>query len=132
MRFPVETPLEDVLEYIKSATKGPNDNGLPMYVDPVGLNEAEKTMTSPVAINLEGIPLKTSLRLALRQLGLYYYVRDGLLTVTSGEVPYPGWDPDDPYDVIGHCLLAWLAAGVGGLLAPLVADTRREGSPAPA
>ena len=58
MSFANETPLEDVLKYIKSATQGPNDTGIPIYVDPVGLNEAEKTMTSPVTLDLEGVPLE--------------------------------------------------------------------------
>jgi hypothetical protein len=83
MAFPNETPLEDVLKYIKAATQGPNDTGIPIYVDPVGLNEAEKTMTSPVMLDLEGVPLKTTLRLLLKQLGLTYTVKDGLLTITS-------------------------------------------------
>ena len=83
MSFANETPLEDVLKYIKSATQGPNDSGVPIYVDPVGLNEAEKTMTSPVTLDLEGVPLKTTLRLLLKQLGLTYTVKDGLLTITS-------------------------------------------------
>ena len=83
MSFANETPLEDVLKYIKSATQGPNDTGIPIYVDPVGLNEAEKTLTSPVTLDLEGVPLKTTLRLLLKQLGLTYTVKDGLLTITS-------------------------------------------------
>jgi hypothetical protein len=83
MNFANETPLEDVLKYIKSATQGPNDSGIPIYVDPVGLQEAEKTMTSPVTLDLEGVPLKTTLRLLLKQLGLTYTVKDGLLTITS-------------------------------------------------
>ncbi len=83
MSFSNETPLEDVLKYIKSATQGPNDSGIPIYVDPVGLQEAEKTTTSPVTIDLEGVPLKTTLRLLLRQLGLTYTVKNGLLTITS-------------------------------------------------
>jgi hypothetical protein len=83
MSFANETPLEDVLKYIKAATQGPNDTGIPIYVDPVGLNEAEKTMTSPVTLDLEGVPLKTTLRLLLKQLGLTYTVKDGLLTITS-------------------------------------------------
>ena len=83
MSFANETPLEDVLKYIKSATQGPKDTGIPIYIDPVGLNEAEKTMTSPVTLDLEGVPLKTTLRLLLEQLGLMYYVKDGLLTITS-------------------------------------------------
>ena len=72
-----------MLKYIKSATQGPNDNGIPIYVDPVGLNEAEKTMTSPVTLDLEGVPLKTTLRLLLKQLGLIYSVKDGLLMITA-------------------------------------------------
>ena len=83
MSFANETPLEDVLKYIKSATQGPNDTGIPIYVDPVGLNEAEKTLTSPVTLDLEGVPLKTTLRLLLKQLGLTYTVKSGLLTITS-------------------------------------------------
>ncbi|MBV8557496.1 MAG: hypothetical protein JO116_18190, partial [Planctomycetaceae bacterium] len=71
------------LKYIKSATQGPNDTGIPIYVDPVGLQEAEKTMTSPVTLDLEGVPLRTTLRLLLKQLGLTYTVKDGLLTITS-------------------------------------------------
>ena len=84
MSFANETPLEDVLKYIKSATQGPNDTGIPIYVDPAGLSEAEKTMTSPVSLDLEGVPLKTTLRLLLKQLGLTYAVEDGLLTITKG------------------------------------------------
>src|SRR5436305_14652287 len=83
MSFPNETPLEDVLKYIKQATQGPNDTGIPIYVDPVGLQEAEKTLTSPITLELEGVPLKTTLRLLLKQLGLTYTVKDGLLTITS-------------------------------------------------
>ena len=83
MAFPNETPLEDVLKYIKSYTQGTNDSGIPIYVDPVGLQEAEKTITSPVQLDLEGVPLKTTLRLLLKQLGLTYTVKDGMLTITS-------------------------------------------------
>ncbi|MDR3636935.1 MAG: hypothetical protein P4L84_24225 [Isosphaeraceae bacterium] len=83
MSFANETPLEDVLKYIRSATQGPNDAGIPIYVDPVGLQEAEKALQSPIQLDLEGVPLKTTLRLLLKQLGLTYTVKDGLLTVTS-------------------------------------------------
>jgi hypothetical protein len=40
-------------------------------------------LTSPVTLDLEGVPLKTTLRLLLKQLGLTYTVKDGLLTITS-------------------------------------------------
>jgi len=31
----------------------------------------------------------------------------------------------DPVEIVGKCLLALLAAGLGGVLAPLVSDLRR-------
>ncbi len=88
MSFPQETPLEDVLKYIKSNTQSEEldlPSGIPIYVDPLGLQEVEKTLQSPVTLDLEGIPLKTSLRLILKQLGLTYTVKDGLMTITSAE-----------------------------------------------
>ena len=42
-------------------------------------------MTSPVTLDLEGVPLKTTLRLMLKQLGLAYCVKDGLLIISSLE-----------------------------------------------
>jgi len=86
MSFANETPLEDVLKYIKSAAQGPNDAGMPIYVDPDGLAKAEKTMQSPVMLDLEGVPLKVTLRLLLRQLGLAYCVKDGLLMISTPEL----------------------------------------------
>jgi RNA polymerase sigma factor (sigma-70 family) len=83
MSFPNETPLEDVLKYIKQATQGPNDAGIPIYVDPQGLADADRTMTSPITIDLERIPLRRSLQLLLHQLGLVYFVDDGILCITS-------------------------------------------------
>jgi len=122
MRFPNETPLEDVLTFIKKQTAGPDGSPIAIYVDPAGLNEAEKTLTSPVCINLEGVALKMSLRLALKQLGLVYSVQEGVLMITceSSEDPLPTYE--DPFLLFGNCLLALLAAGLGGVLAPLVAD----------
>jgi hypothetical protein len=83
MSFPNETPLDDVLKYIKQATQGANDSGIPIYVDPLGLTEADRTMQSPVQLDLEGVPLKTTLKLMLKQLGLTYSVKDGFLMITS-------------------------------------------------
>lgn len=81
--FGNETPLQDVLKYIESVTKGKGSIGIPIYVDPQGLVETEKTLGSPVTIKLEGIPLKTTLRLVLKQLGLAYCVHDGFLMISS-------------------------------------------------
>ena len=84
MSFRNETPLEDVLKYIRERTKGKElPDGLPIYVDPVGLQEAEKTLVSPVQLDLTGVPLRETLRLVLKQLGLVYAVGNGMLTITS-------------------------------------------------
>jgi len=83
MNFPNETPLEEVLKHVKEATKGPSASGIPIYVDPLGLHELNKTMTSPVTIDQDEIPLKDSLRLALNQLGLASTIKDGLLFIGS-------------------------------------------------
>jgi TolA-binding protein len=83
MSFANETPLDDILKYIKQATTTAAHPGLQIYVDPVGLQEAERSMNSTVQLDLEGIPLKTTLRLALKQIGLTYKVEDGLLIIIS-------------------------------------------------
>lgn len=82
--FEHETTLSDAIRYVKQATASPDDTGLPIYVDPIGLLDAEKTLESPVTINLEGMPIGTSLELMLDQLGLAFYVRpEGLLVITN-------------------------------------------------
>jgi RNA polymerase sigma factor (sigma-70 family) len=83
MSFANETMLDDVLKYIKQATTTKTFSGIPIYVDPKGLNEAEKSLKSTVSIDLDGVPLKTTLRLALKQLDLAYCVRDGVLIISS-------------------------------------------------
>ncbi len=87
MPFQNESPLEDVIQYIQSATETPEmPQGIPVYVDPRGLQEAERTFTSPIVLNLKGMPLATSLSIMLEQLGLTYFVhKDGLLWITAAE-----------------------------------------------
>jgi hypothetical protein len=122
MHFPQETALSDVLAYVSSATSFP-DGRLPIEVDPVGLQEAEKTMQSTVTIELEGVPLKTSLMLVLRQLGLCYWIEEGVLAIDS-QVSERNAREDDPRLAAGHCLLALLATGAGALTAPIVVGAR--------
>jgi RNA polymerase sigma factor (sigma-70 family) len=86
MSFNEDTPLEDVLKYIKQATTSKTYSGIPIYVDPLGLQEAEKSMTSTVRnMDLEGVPLRRTLQLMLKQIDLAYFVEDGLLYITSEE-----------------------------------------------
>jgi hypothetical protein len=83
LSFARETRLGDVLKSIKNATKGTHKDPIPIYVDPKGLEEAEVSLEAMVRLDLEGIPLRTSLRLMLKQLGLAYCVRDGVLIISS-------------------------------------------------
>ena len=72
-----------MLRYIKTATATQDSLGIPIYVDPAGLREVDRALTAPVHINLEGVPLRTSLRLIVEQLRLSYYVRHGNVIISS-------------------------------------------------
>jgi RNA polymerase sigma factor (sigma-70 family) len=86
MSFNEDSPLEDVLKYVKQATTSATYVGIQIYVDPVGLQEAEKSMTSTVrGMELQGVPLRRTLQLLLKQLDLVYFVEDGMLCITSQE-----------------------------------------------
>lgn len=125
MRFPDETPLAYVLEYVKHETSTPTGPGIPIYVDPIGLQEAERSMNSMVQIDLEGVPLRTTLGLCLEQLGLAYEVENGYLRIVSEDSSgnrSPG--VEDPDTIVGHCLLTLLAAGFGAVAATIVAGPR--------
>lgn len=81
--FEQETPLEDVVKYIKEATSHGGQDPLTIYVDPVGLRSVDKTLQSPVFISLENVPIRMALRLILRQVNLEYTVEDGVLIISS-------------------------------------------------
>ncbi len=83
--FPKETALEDVLKSVRAALRGKEKGEpvVPIYVDPVALQECERTKKSPVAWDQEGVPLATSLRLMLKQIGMTYRVTlDGLVVIS--------------------------------------------------
>ena len=86
MPFANETPLSDVLAYLKGATgKPPHDRAIEILMVPDGLKEVERSLNSTIQMDLEGVPLKTTLRLLLDQLGLGCAVRDGRLVIHSRE-----------------------------------------------
>ncbi len=141
MRFPEPTPLEDVLKHIEKATATPRSPGLPIYLDPIGLHEAEQSATSTVTIDLEKVPLKKSLRACLDPIHMTYVVKEGYLLVTSPDSASYQKDPyretairygacftegisaniDDSYLIAAHCLLALVAAGIGAVAGPVIA-----------
>jgi hypothetical protein len=103
-----------VLAYVKSTTQSDElPNGVPLYVNPRGLQQAEKTLQSPVTLNLPGLPLKTTLRLLLRQLDLEYSVQNGLLAIDY--IGARDSQVDDAFQRVGHGLFAMVFAGVGGI-----------------
>jgi len=87
MNFPKGTALGDVIKYIRQATideKYGFPKGLPIFVDPIGLQDADKTMADTIEFEFEGMRLAKSLRLILKQLSLTYEVdSDGLITITT-------------------------------------------------
>lgn len=97
MPFPNATPLEKVLSYVANATKDKEYKGIPIYLDPEGLADAEKTPASTIVINIEGVPLRASLALALRQLGLRYFVTSGMIVVTSRDANWDDAAEDGPF-----------------------------------
>ena len=86
MPFANETPLSDVFAHIERATaRRPDEPGIRILVVPEGLAEKERSLNSTIQMDLQGVPLKTSLRLMLDQLGLACAVRDGRLVIHSRE-----------------------------------------------
>jgi hypothetical protein len=125
INFPDGTTLGEMLKFAQESTKGPDGKFMPIYVDPIGIQEAEQTMNSKIAaMTVKGVPLQTTLAHCLKQIGMGFGVEGGLIVITSSEaVPQWSIEPyDDPYQIVGHCLLALVAAAVGGAVAPWVCD----------
>lgn len=87
LQFPNEIPLEDVINYVRSATQGPNDSGIPYAFDEAAMKRAGKSRHSRVSFESTGEPLKTSLKKLLEPMGLTYRVKKGVLTITADEKP---------------------------------------------
>lgn len=110
LRFPEETPLGDVIKAMQRGTvgKGPGGRGLVVHLDPAGLREAGKAADSPVTIEMERVPLCTSLGLVLKQLGLGFSVRDdGVLVVTHFTVAEDDLLMDEAEAIEGYQLLRY-------------------------
>ncbi len=111
-------------------TRNPDGHEISLYLAPESIDEMEETLQKIVKIDLEGVPLRTTLDLALNQCGLSYSVKGGVIIVAS---VFDSPDPvpiasSEPFLAIGQSLLALLAAGVGGVSAALIYDphTTRE------
>jgi hypothetical protein len=119
--FNEETPLEDVLKYVEQVTIGPDGKGIEIYVDPMGLQEADKTMTSTIRnVDFEDVTIRGAMGAMLAQLDLHYFIRDGVLVISSADgverFPWSASFPS-PFSLVSHCFLALIAAGFGALAA---------------
>jgi hypothetical protein len=80
--FPQGVSLNEFLKRIKAATRSDTDAGIPIYVNPRGLQEAQITLDSKVYVN-KGEALGKTLRFVLNSTGLSYGVKDGFLSIDS-------------------------------------------------
>ena len=141
LHFPDGVELGTLLKEVQAQMRRDGEPPVPVYIDPQGLMNADKTEHSPVGLDLEGVRLRTALLLALDQVSLTYLIIDGVLVITY--VDEDEGLPDvathqsliiaPPLRSVGACMLALVAALVGGLLGPLVvpAPTTDAGRPAP-
>lgn len=86
MRFPGEVPLGDLIEHVRRSTVNPGVGfpaGLPIHVVPGSLADADESLASTIRLDLAGLPLRTTLRLALDQLRLTYVVEGGAPLVVT-------------------------------------------------
>ena len=90
LTFPGKVSIDTVLtRVVQVAKEGPDDRPIPVYLDPTcfaadpnGNKPAVADSKQPViTIDLVDVPLRTSLRLALRQVDLDYTVAGGLLII---------------------------------------------------
>ncbi|WP_422928488.1 hypothetical protein [Singulisphaera sp. PoT] len=123
LTFPDGIPLQDFIKYLRAATRSPDGHEILIHVDSNILEQSDEqaeddlTMQSPVRVDIEGNPLSASLRVALDDLGLAYQIKDGVLSIVrEAEVP-PSLDHRL---ILGHCIMALIAAAIGAGAVPLL------------
>jgi hypothetical protein len=91
----IETPLQDVVDYLKDL------HHIEIQLDQKALAAAGVSTDMPITVSLRGVALRSALRLVTRDLGLTYLVGDGYLLITTpaavqgwAETPSPP-RPDD-------------------------------------
>jgi hypothetical protein len=81
--LPRDTDLGSFLKYIEQTTTDATFPGIPIYVDPLGLQEAQTSIDTKLPSVFQVATLRDILHVALRQLKLSYSVRDGFLMISS-------------------------------------------------
>jgi hypothetical protein len=73
----IETPLKDVVEFLAEK------HGIPIVLNAKALEEAGVNIDTPVTKRLQGITLRSALRLTLGELELTHAVQNGVLMITT-------------------------------------------------
>ena len=81
--FPKPIALDQFLKHIKQETTKARPPGIPIYVNPIGLQDAEKDMDFAVTLNQKQKPVREILTQGLMGTGLSFAVRDGYLMIDS-------------------------------------------------
>ncbi|MGA2259074.1 MAG: hypothetical protein ABSG53_30760, partial [Thermoguttaceae bacterium] len=99
----VETPLKDVVDYLKDLHK------IEIQLDSVALKDGGVDESTPITKNLKNMSLRSALRLLLDELKLNYVIHNEVLLITSPEKAeseaLSGYRPDSTE------MLSWLLAG---------------------
>ena len=75
----VDTPLQDVIDYLKDYHR------IEIQVDTKALNDVGISPTTPITKNLKGISLRSALKVMLHELCLTYVIQDEVLLITTQE-----------------------------------------------
>ena len=120
MPFEEETTLDDVIKHIQAETVGADGKPIAIELGVLhGGGEVNLTMQPTVrSVDLSGVPLRTSLKLCLKQLDCTFHVKDGELLIHSFESDEEAdlAAHKDVYQIVGHCILALLAAVIAGAM----------------
>jgi hypothetical protein len=98
-----QTPLGEVIEQIKLGTRNGHPSlpmGIPIVIDPVGLKDAGRSLSSPVQrppVDQE-LSLGRTLQTVLKPLGLACQVKDATIVITSERMVDEQFDDTDNDD----------------------------------
>jgi hypothetical protein len=80
-----EVTLSELVAILRTVTRSAElPNGIPIYVESVGLQEAEKTLSSTafLCIKATGVTIRSILEQFVEQLDMECYVSDGMVVIT--------------------------------------------------
>ncbi len=74
-----DAPLSEVVDYLKTA------RNIPIMIDKRALDDVGLGSDTPVTISLNGITLRSALKLMLKEMDLTYVIQDEVLKITTPE-----------------------------------------------